>query len=187
VHQTIMPSNVGCCHVATCVGCFCYPSPSCCRPHPNSRCWSKHVHAMNRITCALSSAPARRCSSSVLRWSAFKPKTSRKSLNPKPCHTQDDAIDAVVRFAIGSGKALLSHDDFLAVIHVIYVAHRERGGGAAPAPPSPGSLSRVRVWQCFTAFLVCLKGLAFRKRDRAQRRRFEKKIGFKIARFFSCC
>lgn len=76
-----------------------------------------------------------------------------------------------MRFAIGSGKALLSRDDFLAVIHVIYVAHRERGGGAAPAPPSPGSLSRVRVWQCFAVFLVCLKGLAFRKRDRARRRR----------------
>lgn len=61
-----------------------------------------------------------------------------------PVSAQDDAIDTVVRFAIGAGKALLSHDDFFAVIHIIYSAHRERGPPPT-TPGSPGSQARVRA------------------------------------------
>ena len=46
----------------------------------------------------------------------------------------------MVRFACGGGeKSLLSEREFMAVMHLIYVAHREPGSGPGSPASSAGS------------------------------------------------
>ena len=60
---------------------------------------------------------------------------------------QESSMNAVVRFATGvESKASLTEREFLVVMHLIYVAHREAGG--SDASPSMGSENHSRRFTC---------------------------------------
>ena len=52
---------------------------------------------------------------------------------------QDQSLESMVRFACGGAdKALLAEREFMTVMHLIYVAHREQLPGSS-GPGSPAS------------------------------------------------
>lgn len=59
---------------------------------------------------------------------------------------QESSVEAVVQFATGGeNKAFLSEREFLVVMHLIYVAHREAGGaGNSPSYGSDSHSARER-------------------------------------------
>ena len=54
-------------------------------------------------------------------------------------------MDAIVRFAGRAGEALLSHDDFFIVIHVIYAAFRDRQAAASQVHQGPHPTPSLRT------------------------------------------
>ena len=57
---------------------------------------------------------------------------------------QDQSLDSMVRFACGGAdKALLAEREFMAVMHLIYVAHREQLPGSGPGSPASSAGSSM--------------------------------------------
>ena len=57
---------------------------------------------------------------------------------------QEQSLDSMVRFACGGAdKALLAEREFMAVMHLIYVAHREQLPGSGPGSPASSAGSSM--------------------------------------------
>ena len=60
------------------------------------------------------------------------------------CSAQDQSLDSMLRFACGGAdKALLAEREFMAVMHLIYVAHREQLPGSGPGSPASSAGSSM--------------------------------------------